>query len=194
MADAKRTRAYILGPSSLGSIIVKILHLYIILLCTHLYHFFQVSIHSLQCIHCLLLTNLQTTHKFQSQSQHKKSFNRPLSFFNVFLLELCWNIFYAPLLTYLVRQIDKGPRIWARVFSIRPENLKKLKIQKPWVFGFLKAFFWSSQLSPFENRIFQTLLELQSGFLTISWKQDHCVSWIQAMISMSDHDDPEFLE
>ena len=34
--------------------IVKILNLYIIPLCTHLYHFFLVSIHYLQCIHCLL--------------------------------------------------------------------------------------------------------------------------------------------
>ena len=34
--------------------IVKILNIYIMLLCTHLYHFFLVSIHYLQCIHCLL--------------------------------------------------------------------------------------------------------------------------------------------
>ena len=34
--------------------IVKMLNLYIILFCTHLYHFFPVSIHYLQCIHCLL--------------------------------------------------------------------------------------------------------------------------------------------
>ena len=34
--------------------IVKILNLYVILLCTQLYHFFPVSIHYLQCIHCLL--------------------------------------------------------------------------------------------------------------------------------------------
>ena len=34
--------------------IVKILNLYIILLCTHLYHFFPVSIQYLQCIHSLL--------------------------------------------------------------------------------------------------------------------------------------------
>ena len=34
--------------------IVKILNLYISLLCTPLYHFFPVSLHSLQCIHCLL--------------------------------------------------------------------------------------------------------------------------------------------
>ena len=33
---------------------VKILNLYIILLCTHLYHFFPLSIHYLQCINCLL--------------------------------------------------------------------------------------------------------------------------------------------
>ena len=36
------------------SFIVKILNLYIILLFTHLYHFFPVSIHYLQCIQCLL--------------------------------------------------------------------------------------------------------------------------------------------
>ena len=34
--------------------VVKTLNLHIILLCTHLYHFFPVSIHYLQCIHCLL--------------------------------------------------------------------------------------------------------------------------------------------
>ena len=34
--------------------IIKIQKLYIILLCTHLFHFFPVSFHSLQCIHCLL--------------------------------------------------------------------------------------------------------------------------------------------
>ena len=34
-------------------LIVKILNLYIILSCTT-YHFFPVSIHSMQCIHCLL--------------------------------------------------------------------------------------------------------------------------------------------
>ena len=34
--------------------IIKILNLYIILLCTHLYHFFPVSIHYLQWIYCLL--------------------------------------------------------------------------------------------------------------------------------------------
>ena len=34
--------------------IVKILSIYIIIFCTHLYHFFPVSIHYLQCIHCLL--------------------------------------------------------------------------------------------------------------------------------------------
>ena len=33
--------------------ILKILNLYIILLCTHLYHFFPVSIHYLKWIHCL---------------------------------------------------------------------------------------------------------------------------------------------
>ena len=33
--------------------IVKILNLWIIILCTHLYHFFLASIHYLQCIHCL---------------------------------------------------------------------------------------------------------------------------------------------
>ena len=37
----------------LGYFIVKILNLYFILSCTHLYHFFPVSIHYLQCIHCL---------------------------------------------------------------------------------------------------------------------------------------------
>ena len=35
-------------------IMVKILNFYIIILCSHLYHFFPVSIHYLQCIHCLL--------------------------------------------------------------------------------------------------------------------------------------------
>ena len=35
-------------------IIVKILNLYFILSCTHLYHFFLVSIYYLQCIHCFL--------------------------------------------------------------------------------------------------------------------------------------------
>ena len=34
--------------------IVKILNLYIILLCTLMYHFFPISIHYLQCFHCLL--------------------------------------------------------------------------------------------------------------------------------------------
>ena len=34
--------------------IVKILNLFIIILCTHFYHFFLVSIHYPQCIHCLL--------------------------------------------------------------------------------------------------------------------------------------------
>ena len=34
--------------------IAKILNLYIIILCTHLFHFLPVSIHYLQCIHCLL--------------------------------------------------------------------------------------------------------------------------------------------
>ena len=45
-----------LSYTLLGSIadIVKILNLYIILSCSHLYHFFPVSIHSMQCIHCLL--------------------------------------------------------------------------------------------------------------------------------------------
>ena len=33
---------------------IKILNLHIILLYTHLYHLFPVSIHYLQCIHCLL--------------------------------------------------------------------------------------------------------------------------------------------
>ena len=36
------------------SFIVKILNLYIILSCTHLYHFFPLSIHYLQYIHCFL--------------------------------------------------------------------------------------------------------------------------------------------
>ena len=36
------------------NIIVKILNLYIILPCAHLYHFFPVSINYLQCMHCLL--------------------------------------------------------------------------------------------------------------------------------------------
>ena len=34
--------------------IIKILKIYIMLSCTHLYHFFPVSIQYLQCIHCLL--------------------------------------------------------------------------------------------------------------------------------------------
>ena len=34
--------------------IVKILNIYTLLLCTHLYYFFPVSIHSTQCFHCLL--------------------------------------------------------------------------------------------------------------------------------------------
>ena len=34
--------------------IIKILNLYIILSCTHVYHFFPVSIHYLQCVNCLL--------------------------------------------------------------------------------------------------------------------------------------------
>ena len=37
------------------NVIIKILNLCIILLYTPLYQFFQVSIHSLQCIHCLIL-------------------------------------------------------------------------------------------------------------------------------------------
>ena len=41
--------------------IVKILNFYIILLCTHLYHFFQVSIQYLQFIHCLLHYYCQTS-------------------------------------------------------------------------------------------------------------------------------------
>ena len=36
--------------------IIKILNLYIILLCTQLYNFFLASIHYLQCVHCLLPT------------------------------------------------------------------------------------------------------------------------------------------
>ena len=36
---------------SFHSSIIKILNLYIILSCTHLHHFFPVSIHNLQCIH-----------------------------------------------------------------------------------------------------------------------------------------------
>ena len=36
-------------------LIVKILNIYIMLSCTHLYHFSPVSIHYLQCIHCLLI-------------------------------------------------------------------------------------------------------------------------------------------
>ena len=35
-------------------VIVKIQNLFIILLCTNLYHFFLISILDLQCIHCLL--------------------------------------------------------------------------------------------------------------------------------------------
>ena len=35
--------------------IVKILNFYIILLCSHLYHFFPVSMHYLHCIHCLFV-------------------------------------------------------------------------------------------------------------------------------------------
>ena len=44
------------GPLQLNFVptIVKILNLYIILLCSHLYHFLPVAIHSLQRIHCLL--------------------------------------------------------------------------------------------------------------------------------------------
>ena len=34
--------------------IVKILNLYIMLSCIHLHHFLPVSVHYLQCIHCLL--------------------------------------------------------------------------------------------------------------------------------------------
>ena len=34
--------------------IIIIMNTYIMLLCTHLYHCFPVSIHYLQCIHCLL--------------------------------------------------------------------------------------------------------------------------------------------
>ena len=45
---------------------VKLLNLYIIILCTHLYHthFFPVSIQYLQCIHCIsqLLTIYQGVH------------------------------------------------------------------------------------------------------------------------------------
>ena len=39
--------------------IVKMLNIYIMLSCTHLYHFFPVSIHYLQCIHCLLHQTLE---------------------------------------------------------------------------------------------------------------------------------------
>ena len=38
---------------------VKILNIYIMLSCTHLYHFFSVSIHCLQCIHCFLHQTLE---------------------------------------------------------------------------------------------------------------------------------------
>ena len=39
--------------------IIKILKIYIMLSCTHLYHFFPVSIQYLQCIHCLLHQTLE---------------------------------------------------------------------------------------------------------------------------------------
>ena len=45
-----------LFPPQVSCSIVKILNLYIILLCTHSYHFFPISIHYLQCIHCLYVT------------------------------------------------------------------------------------------------------------------------------------------
>ena len=39
--------------------LLNILNLFIIILCTHLYHFFPVSIQYLQCIHCLLHQTLE---------------------------------------------------------------------------------------------------------------------------------------
>ena len=41
-------------PYPMFGVIVKILNLYIMLSCTHRYYFFPLSIHFLQCIHCLL--------------------------------------------------------------------------------------------------------------------------------------------
>ena len=46
--------SFIAGQILTYTFTVKILNLYIILSCYHLYHFFPVSIHYLQCIHCLL--------------------------------------------------------------------------------------------------------------------------------------------
>ena len=45
--------------------IVKILNLYIILLCTHLYLFFLESIQYLQCVHCLLHQTLEIFNRHQ---------------------------------------------------------------------------------------------------------------------------------
>ena len=46
-------------------IIVKILNIYIILSCTHLYHFFLVSIHYLQCIFILNKSTWTHGHAFK---------------------------------------------------------------------------------------------------------------------------------
>ena len=56
-------------------IIVKILNIYILLSCTHLYHFFPLAIHYLQCFHCLLhrtleIFNRQITSKYEQHARY----------------------------------------------------------------------------------------------------------------------------
>ena len=80
--------------------IVKIFNIYIMLSCTHLYHFFSVSIQYLQCIHCLL----QQT--FEIYYQYLLSLILPFVFF--FLLFSLFFFLSFPVFLYTIRNVHNS--------------------------------------------------------------------------------------
>ena len=141
--------------------IAKILNLYIVLSCTHLYHFFPVSIHSLQSIHCLLQLYVQDI------SEIGKSFFRWDEIMEFFKLELHYinhtNLTNIQLTIFFLHDFKVFPKDSTWVLMSRQNTISSNTERKSFLFYFAGE---RKKLMPFSSYRGFNKLSLHNQFTT----------------------------
>ena len=106
--------------------IVKILNLYIILLCAHLYHFLPVSIHYLQCINFLLHYMLRN----KCGRHLSKTYRLELSFFNGYVENVNISCSLHPYMFFICNVARMFEQKVAK-FKKTPKNLHQSTFENP---------------------------------------------------------------